>query len=139
MFSSIAHAMGPQAQQGGEAGVSSLMTSLMPIVMIIGVFYFLLIRPQQKRAKEQQAMVGSLKKGDKVITSGGIYGVIEEIDNEKAKVNLGETSITVLRQALSLQPSGQRSPVVAGKKGKKKGQVEPEAPASEESKENKDE
>lgn len=88
------------------------MVNLMPIVMIIGVFYFLLIRPQQKRAKKQQAMIGSLKKGDKVITSSGIYGVIEEIDDEKAKVNLGETSITVMRQALSLQPSGQRSPVV---------------------------
>lgn len=131
MFSSIAYAMAPQAQ-GGEGGASSMMASLMPIVMIIGVFYFLLIRPQQKRAKEQQAMISSLKKGDAVITSGGIYGVIVEIDNEKAKVDLGDTSITVMRQALSLQPSGQKSPVAA-KKGKKKGQAE--APANEESKE----
>ena len=138
MFSSIAYAMAPQAQQGGEAGASSMMASLMPIVMIIGVFYFLLIRPQQKRAKEQQAMIRGLKKGDPVITSGGIYGVIIEIDNDKAKVDLGDTTITVMRQALSLQPSGQKSPVVANKKGGKKkaqAEVETEAPAAEDKKE----
>ncbi len=60
-----------QGQQGGGA-----LIGLWPIILIFVIFYFLLIRPQQKRQKEHQRMLESLKKGDRVVTSGGIYGTV---------------------------------------------------------------
>jgi len=68
-----------QGQGGG--GMSGL---IVPMVLIFAVMYFLIFRPQAKKQKQQQAMIGALQKGDKVITSGGIYGTIVGIkENEK--------------------------------------------------------
>ena len=62
-----------------------------PLILIFIIFYFFLIRPQQKKVKEHKLMVESLKRGDKVITSGGIVGTIERvIDNEKVEVAITE-------------------------------------------------
>ena len=62
-----------------------------PLILIFVIFYFFLIRPQQKKVKEHKAMVEGLKRGDKVITSGGITGKIERIiDNEKVEVEIAE-------------------------------------------------
>ena len=62
-----------------------------PLILIFVIFYFFLIRPQQKKAKEHKLMVEGLKRGDKVITSGGIVGTVERIiDNEKVEVNISE-------------------------------------------------
>ena len=62
-----------------------------PLILIFVIFYFFLIRPQQKKVKEHKLMVNSLKRGDKVITSGGIVGTIERvIDNEKVEVAISE-------------------------------------------------
>ena len=62
-----------------------------PLILIFIIFYFFLIRPQQKKVKEHKLMVNSLKRGDKVITSGGIVGTIERvIDNEKVEVAITE-------------------------------------------------
>ena len=62
-----------------------------PLILIFVIFYFFLIRPQQKKVKEHKLMVNSLKRGDKVITSGGIVGTIERvIDNEKVEVAITE-------------------------------------------------
>ena len=60
-----------------------------PLILIFVIFYFFLIRPQQKKVKEHKAMVESLKKGDKVVTSGGITGTIQRvIDNDKVEVDV---------------------------------------------------
>lgn len=56
--------------------------SLIPFILIFGVMWFVMVRPQQKRAKETQEMLNNLGKGDTVITIGGIHGVIDEVDNE---------------------------------------------------------
>lgn len=104
MFTGLAYAMGP-APQGGQ-GAGGLM-GLLPLVLIFVIFYFLLIRPQQKRAKEHKTMLDSLKKGDKVITSGGEYGVVEEVKTntvivkigENVKVKYGKAYIAALRQS----------------------------------------
>jgi len=73
----VAYAMGaPGGGAGGAAGAPSMFQSLFPLIIIFGIFYFLLIRPQQKKAKEHKAVLDNLKKGDSVITSGGIYGTI---------------------------------------------------------------
>jgi len=62
-----------------------------PLILIFVIFYFFLIRPQQKKVKEHKLMVENLKRGDKVITSGGIVGTIERvIDNDKVEVEISE-------------------------------------------------
>ena len=70
-----------------------------PLILIFVIFYFFLIRPQQKKVKEHKAMVESLKKGDKVVTSGGITGIITRvIDNDKVEVSISENvNVEVIR------------------------------------------
>ena len=68
---------------------------LIPLILIFVIFYFFLIRPQQKKVKEHKAMVESLKKGDKVVTSGGITGTISRvIDNDKVEIEIAD-NVTV--------------------------------------------
>lgn len=106
MFLDIAYAMGP-APQGGQGGAGGMLTSLLPLVLIFVIFYFLLIRPQQKKAKDHKQMIENLKKGDKVITSGGIYGVVENVGSntltlkisENVKVKFGKGYIAAIRPA----------------------------------------
>ncbi len=101
-----AYAMGPPPQGSSQGGsIESFIMSLLPLVLIFVVFYLLLIRPQQKRAKEHKQMLDNIKKGDKVITSGGIYGVIEAVGmdtftikiSENVKVKIGKQHIISLR------------------------------------------
>ena len=70
-----------------------------PLILIFVIFYFFLIRPQQKKVKDHKAMVEALKRGDKVITSGGIVGTVERIiDNEKVEVQISENvNVEVVR------------------------------------------
>ena len=78
---------------------SSGFAQFIPLILIFVIFYFFLIRPQQKKVKEHKIMVESLKRGDKVITSGGIVGTIERvIDNEKVEVAITENvKVEVIR------------------------------------------
>jgi len=70
-----------------DAGISQFI----PLILIFVIFYFFLIRPQQKKVKEHKKMVENLKRGDKVITSGGIVGTIDRvIDNEKVEVQIAD-------------------------------------------------
>ena len=70
-----------------------------PLILIFVIFYFFLIRPQQKKVKEHKAMVENLKRGDKVITSGGITGTVERIiDNDKIEVEIADNvTVEVIR------------------------------------------
>ena len=70
-----------------------------PLILIFVIFYFFLIRPQQKKVKEHRAMVEGLKKGDKIVTSGGITGTITKvIDNEKVEVEIADNvTVEVIR------------------------------------------
>ena len=66
-----------------------------PLILIFVIFYFFLIRPQQKKVKEHKLMVENLKRGDKVITSGGIIGTVEKVlDNDKVEVSISQ-NVTV--------------------------------------------
>lgn len=97
LWTDIAYAMGT-APQGGEAGGAlGPLTNVAPFILMFAVFYFLLIRPQQKRAKEHRAMLSALKRGDKVVTSGGLHGVIVEAQDDVVVVDLGQTKVTVGR------------------------------------------
>ena len=77
----VAYAMGAGGQAGAGAQGGGLM-NLMPFVALIAIMYFLLIRPQQKKAKEHRAMLEALKKGDKIVSSGGLHGVITGISDD---------------------------------------------------------
>lgn len=75
----LAFAMAPQA--GGAQGGASPLGSLFFIIMMVAIFYFLIIRPQQKKAKEHRAFIESLKRGDQVVTAGGIHGKVVAIED----------------------------------------------------------
>ena len=76
--------------QTGPAQQPSLVSSLLPLILIFGVFYFLLIRPQMKRAKEHRNLVGGLSKGDEVVTSGGLLGRITDVGESFVTVELAD-------------------------------------------------
>ena len=78
MFTDVAYAMGPSA--GGEGGAGGGLGAMVPLIIMFVIFYFLLIRPQQKKAKDHKNLLGNLRKGDRVITNGGLYGTITAID-----------------------------------------------------------
>jgi preprotein translocase subunit YajC len=91
--------MGTQGNRGGGGGFAALL----PFVLIFFVFYLLLIRPQQKKHRQHQQMLGSLRKGDKVVTSGGIHGVVVGINDKK--------NIVVLRVAENVKIEFQKNTI----------------------------
>ena len=98
---SEAFAMGANGAQQGQAGG---IAGFLPIIILFAIFYFLLIRPQQKKAKDHREMVANLKKGNRIITSGGIYGTIQAIDEttigleiaEKIKIKIARGNVAAL-------------------------------------------
>lgn len=85
---SIAYAMGgPGGAAGGQGGG---IASLVPLILMFIIFYFLLIRPQQKKAKEHQEMLKSLKKGDRIMTNGGLYGQVITLDGESISLEIAD-------------------------------------------------
>ncbi len=95
-FIEQAMAEGAAAPQGGGA------EQLFIMVAIFAVFYFLLIRPQTKRAKEHRKMVSELSKGDEVVTNGGIYGKLKSVSEENVEVEIADNLvIRMQRQAIS--------------------------------------
>ncbi len=90
---------------GSAQGQSSWM-SFVPIVLMIVIFYFLLIRPQQKKEKQRLAMINSLKNGDKVITASGMYGVVAGIKDDIITVKVAaNTSIEFAKSAIQAKIS----------------------------------
>jgi preprotein translocase subunit YajC len=96
------------AQAAAPASTGGDLMAFLPMVAIFVVFYFLLIRPQQKRAKETKAMLSSLQKGDEVVTAGGIVGKVSKLTDAYATVEIAPSvEITVQRSAISLMlPKG---------------------------------
>ncbi len=97
-----AQAADPAAQQGGG------LVSIMMLVVMFVAFYFLLIRPQAKRAKEHKAMISALAKGDEVVAAGGMLGRVTELSDQYATVEVAEgVQIKVQRQAIqTVLPKG---------------------------------
>lgn len=77
----LAFAMGTPPGGAAAGGGQSAITSLIPLVIMFGIFYFLLIRPQQKKAKEHKALLDALKKGDQVVTAGGMHGKVTAVED----------------------------------------------------------
>ena len=92
------------AQDAAVGGASAMVMQLAPLVLIFAVFYFLLIRPQQKKMKDHRSMLSTLKRNDKVVTGGGIVGTITKVrdDGEEVEVELAPgVRVTVLRSTIS--------------------------------------
>ncbi len=100
MFITPAQAQGLFGGGGGEGGALS---ALFPIVLIFVVFYFLLIRPQQRKAKQHREMLGMVKRGDRVLTGGGIFGTVTRVkDDDELVLEIADgVKISVLRGTLS--------------------------------------
>jgi len=100
-FISNAYAQDAAAQPGGLMG-------FLPLIIIFAVFYFMLIRPQMKRAKEHKQLVASLSKGDEVITNGGLLGKITDVSESFVTLELAENmQIKLQRQAVAnVMPKG---------------------------------
>jgi len=82
----IAHAMAPAGEGGGGGGFAALL----PLILLFVIFYFILIRPQQKRAKEHRRLLENLKKGDKVLTAGGLYGTIVNLEGNEVILQVAD-------------------------------------------------
>ena len=82
--------------------IQQILQTSWPILLMVVIFYFLLWRPQKKKQKERASLLGSLKKGQKIVTIGGIYGEIVELDDEKVKVQVSEkVELTFARTAVA--------------------------------------
>ena len=88
-FQGLISVTGLLAQTSPRAGGSNYL-GLISILFIFVIFYFLLIRPQQKRQKQHHKMIESVTKGDRVLTSGGMYGVVIGVDNDKVVLRIAE-------------------------------------------------
>ena len=103
LFSSV-HSLSLMAQAGGPGGLMAFL----PLIIIMGIFYVLLILPQQRRQKKTQEMVNALKNGDKVITTGGLFGTIVGLEGDSIQLRIADqVKVKVLRSAVTgLQPDG---------------------------------
>jgi len=91
--------------QGTGIFDQNALVQFLPLILIFVVFYFLLIRPQQRKAKDQKAMLGALRRGDRVVTGGGIIGTVARVDNPEAEevvVEIAENvRVRVLRSTIT--------------------------------------
>ena len=83
----ISDAMAQSA--GGQSGGFDF-TAILPLIIMFGIFYFLLIRPQQKKAKEHKSLVAAIKKGDEIITNGGLLAKVTEVGDNFLTCNIAE-------------------------------------------------
>ena len=108
----------PAFAQAGGAGGGDLFVSLMPLILIFAVFYFLLIRPQQRKVKLHREMLGRLRRGDKVLTGGGIIGTVTRVNSDtECTVEIAEgVKVTIARGTIT-DVLNKPEPVQAGSGG----------------------
>jgi preprotein translocase subunit YajC len=101
----LAYAMGSQAAGSGQGGQ---IMAFLPLILLFVVFYFLLIRPQQKRAKTHKTFMENLKKGDRVVTSGGLYGTITGVTDDAVTIEVAEkVRVKILKSAVADYAKGE--------------------------------
>jgi len=100
----------PGCAPGGEGVQGGGLMSFLPIILIFAILYFIMIRPQQKKQKEHQKLVSELQKGDKVVSSGGIHGVVSSLKEETVVVKVADNvKLEISRSSISrvLQRGGE--------------------------------
>ena len=95
------------AQAAGAAGTQEALTQFLPLIAMFAILYFLMIRPQMKKAKEHKALIAGLQKGDEVITQGGVAGKVAQLGDNYVKIEVGTNNggpveITVQRPAIGI-------------------------------------
>jgi preprotein translocase subunit YajC len=90
---------------GGAGGAAGGLISFVPILLIFGIMYLLMIRPQQKKLKDHRAMVEALRRGDQVVTSGGLIGKVTKVDDQKGEIEVelppSNVKVRVVRSTIS--------------------------------------
>lgn len=90
------------AQAAAPGAAPNPLMSFLPLVILFGIFYFMLIRPQMKRAKEQRTMIAALAKGDEVLTNGGLLGRVEDIAEQFVTLEIApNVTVKLQKQAIS--------------------------------------
>ncbi|MGZ0052755.1 preprotein translocase subunit YajC [Brevibacillus gelatini] len=96
------------------------LTQFLPIIIMFAIFYFLLIRPQQKKAKQRNAMLAALKKGDRIVTIGGMHGTIQELTDDTVTLRIAHNvNVTFDRGAINNVVSSSNEPAKAEKEESK--------------------
>jgi preprotein translocase subunit YajC len=114
MFESLAWAMGGQGSGGANGGGG--LTAFVPLILMFVIFYFLLIRPQQKKSKAHKEMLANINKGDTIVTQGGLMGKVTGVTNEYRTLEIAEKiRVKIARGFISAkltpgQPAGQVQP-----------------------------
>jgi preprotein translocase subunit YajC len=108
MFETPAYAQ--TAAGAAPDGGASFLMSIAPLLFIFVIFYFLLIRPQQRRMKQHQAMIGAVKRNDVAVTSGGLIGKVTKVDEDEIELEIAPSvKVRVLKSMLSdVRPHGQK-------------------------------
>lgn len=93
----------PAYAQAGAAGGAGFFAQLVPLLLIFVIFYFLLIRPQQKRAKEHKQMIENLRRGDQIVTQGGVVGKVSKVkDGDEIEVEIAEgVKVRIIRATVA--------------------------------------
>lgn len=96
------------AQAAGGAGGG--LEAFLPLILIFIVFYFLMIRPQQKRAKEHKAMLEAVRRGDNIVTSGGIIGKVTKVEDTEISVEIAKEVVVKVRREMIAQVTSKTEP-----------------------------
>ncbi|QYF95498.1 preprotein translocase subunit YajC [Massilia sp. PAMC28688] len=94
----ISNAYAQAAPAAGNAGLMSNLSTFLPLILMFVVVYFLMIRPQQKRAKEQRTMMDALSKGDEVVTAGGILGKVSKVNDTYVTIEVAPNTEIVVQK-----------------------------------------
>ena len=96
----LAYAMGPAPQAG--SGPGSILIQMAPIFLVLGIFFFLVIRPQQRERKRREAMLASIKKGDRIVTTGGLIGTVVGLGDQTLTLKIADSvRVECLRSAVT--------------------------------------
>jgi preprotein translocase subunit YajC len=94
-------ALAPPPGGGGQQSSAPIWTSLVPILLMVFVFYFIFIRPQQKKTKEHESLMKTLRAGDKVVTGSGILGIVVSVKDTSVAIRSADSKLEVLKSAIS--------------------------------------
>ena len=99
------------APAGQPSGTAAFMIQMFPLLAIFVIFYFLMIRPQQRRVKEHQARISAVKKGDEVVTGGGIRGKVTKVSDDEAGVEIAQgVKVRVVKSTITHVLTGNAKP-----------------------------
>ena len=109
------------AQAAGAPGGGDLLSLFLPMLLILGVFWFFIIRPQQKKIREHQEMLKNIRRGDTIVTSGGLVGKVVKVNGDDLSVELADGVRVKVRRNYVAEVAVKGQPVAANDGGKDKG------------------